>query len=590
MNIKSGLLLSCILLLFILVVPSASAKSKTGTEKWRARQIFSNNDPGIESALKNMTLSEKIGQMIIAQSEGQYNHDDDKAYQLLSRLVEQGKVGGIMFLKGDAFSTGMLGNHFQSIAPRPLLLSADMERGLAMRLDGATEFPPNMAVAATREPELAAEMAKAIAEEARTVGLHQNYAPTVDLNINPLNPVINTRSFGDNVPLAISMSNAVIDGLQSNGVIATVKHFPGHGDVTVDSHISLPVLQADRQRLEEYELKPFRAAIEHGVISVMTGHLAVPKLTGTMEPASVSRVIVTDLLRRELGFQGLIITDALNMKALYNGQNVPEISIKAVQAGNDLLLFSPDPELAHSSIVKAVEDGFISKEQIDASVRRILQVKAWLEIEKRKLVNLNRIKEDASPESHRELAKKIAARSITLVKDYNHYLPLKSAANAENMLNIILQDKPDSETAKRYIASLDQHYKVTHIRIDPNSDSLAYSNTADLARKASAVMITSYVQIHSGSGTLKLTEKQQQFIHSLYAIVPKEKPLLLVSLGTPYLINYFPEITTYLCTYSSNEASEEYAVQLLRGKLKPQGVLPISLQQIPSELKSITNH
>jgi beta-N-acetylhexosaminidase len=402
--------------------------------------------------------------------------------------------------------------------------------------------------------------------------------------------VINTRSFGDNVPLAISMSNAVIDGLQSNGVIATVKHFPGHGDVTVDSHISLPVLQADRQRLEEYELKPFRAAIEHGVISVMTGHLAVPKLTGTMEPASVSRVIVTDLLRRELGFQGLIITDALNMKALYNGQNVPEISIKAVQAGNDLLLFSPDPELAHSSIVKAVEDGFISKEQIDASVRRILQVKAWLEIEKRKLVNLNRIKEDASPESHRELAKKIAARSITLVKDYNHYLPLKSAANAENMLNIILQDKPDSETAKRYIASLDQHYKVTHIRIDPNSDSLAYSNTADLARKASAVMITSYVQIHSGSGTLKLTEKQQQFIHSLYAIVPKEKPLLLVSLGTPYLINYFPEITTYLCTYSSNEASEEYAVQLLRGKLKPQGVLPISLQQIPSELKSITNH
>lgn len=592
MNIKSAHLLPCffILLLLILIAPSASARSKPGNEKWRARQIFSNNDPGIESTLQGMTLSEKVGQMLIAQSEGQYNRTDDKAYQMLSRLVEQGKVGGIMFLKGDVFSTGMLANHFQSIAPRPLLLSADMERGLAMRLDGATEFPPNMAVAATRDPRLAGEMAKAIAQEAKAVGLHQNYGPTVDLNINPLNPVINTRSFGDNVPLAISMSNAIIDGLQSNGIIATVKHFPGHGDVSVDSHISLPVLQADRQRLEAYELKPFRSAIEHGVISVMTGHLAVPKLTGTMEPASVSRMIVTDMLRRDLGFQGLIITDALNMKALYNGQNVPEISIKAVQAGNDLLLFSPDPELAHSSIVKAVEEGAISREQIDASVRRILQVKAWLELDKRKLVNLNRIKEDASPESHRDLAKKIAARSITLVKDEKHCLPLKSAAKAENMLDIILLDKPDSETAKGYITSLDQNYKVTHIRIDPQSDSLAYMKTTDLAMKAPVVMITSYVQIRSGSGTLKLTEKQQQFIHTLAAMVPKEKPLLLVSLGTPYLINYFPEITTYICTYSSNAASEEYAVQLLRGKLEPRGVLPISLQGTSSELKSITIH
>jgi len=525
-----------------------------------------------------MTLSEKVGEMLIAQIEAHYSGSDDKEYQLLSRLVEEGKIGGIMFLKGDAFSAAMLANHFQSIAPRPLLMSSDMERGVAMRLSGATEFPPNMAVAATGDPRLAEEMAKAIAVEGHLLGIHQNYAPTVDLNINPLNPIINTRSFGDNVSLTISMSNAIIKGLQSNGMIATAKHFPGHGDVVIDSHVSLPVLQLDRQQLDAYELKPFRAAIEQGVISVMVGHIAVPKLTGTMEPASISKVIVTDLLRKELGFQGLIITDALNMKALYDGQNVPEVSVKAVQAGNDLLLFSPDPELAHSSIVKAVEEGLIAEEQINASVRRILQVKQWLGVENKRLVDLNRIEGNISPEVHRALARQIAGRAVTLVSDTNHSLPLKREVASGSLLNIILQDKANPETGKGYIEKLNRTYSANHIRIDPGTDSLGYANAADLAGRASAVLVTSYVKALSGSGTLKLTERQQQFIHSLAGMVQKEKPLIFVSLGTPYIINSFPEITTGLCTYSSSDTSEEMAVEAVRGELQPRGVLPVSLK------------
>ena len=437
-----------------------------------------------------------------------------------------------------------------------------------------------MALAATLDSRLAGKMAQAIAKEAKVVGLQQDYGPTLDLNINPLNPIINTRSFGDNLPLTIEMSHAVIEGLQSNGIIATAKHFPGHGDVSVDSHISLPVLKADRQQLEDYELKPFKAAIEQGVISVMIGHLAVPKLTGTMEPASISKIIVTDLLRHELGFQGLIITDALNMKALYNGQNVPDVSIKAVQAGNDLLLFSPDPELAHRSIVQAVEKGLIPIEQIDASVRRILQAKQWLDIERHKLVDLNRVQENASPESHRDLAKKIAEASVTLVKDDNHYMPLKRVSSG-NLLNIILQDKTNLEVGKGYIKNIDNYYTADHIRIDPGADSLRYANAAEMAMKAPAVIVTSYVQALSGSGTLKLTAKQQEFVHSLATMMPKEKPLIFISLGTPYLINYFPELTTYLCTYSSKEESEEYAVKALKGKLKPRGILPVSLQGNP---------
>ena len=567
--------------IFLLLMPTAligSGPSQQGTETWAAQQIFSIKDPFIEETLHHMTLSEKVGQMLIAESEGHYNIYDDKAYKLLNRLVIEGKVGGIMFLKGDTFSASMLANHFQSLAPRPLLMSADMERGLAMRLSGATEFAPNMAIAAAKDTKLAYKMAQAIAKEAKVVGLHQNYSPTLDLNINPLNPIINTRSFGDNVPLTIELSHAIIEGLQSNGIIATAKHFPGHGDVTVDSHISLPVLKADRKQLDEYELKPFKAAIEQGVICVMTGHLAVPKLTGTMVPASISKRIVTDLLRKELGFQGLIITDALNMKALYNGQNVPDVSVKAVLAGNDLLLFSPDPELAHCSIVKAVEKGIISIEQIDTSVRRILLAKKWLDIEHHKFTDLNRVKTDASPDDHRDLAKNIASASITLVKDDKHYMPLKKVSSSGNLLNIILQDKTDPEVGRGYIKNIDKYYTADHIRIDPGTDSLRYAIAAEMAMKAPAVIVTSYVQALSGSGTLKLTERQQKFVHSLANMMPKEKPLIFISLGTPYMINYFPEITTYLCAYSSNEVSEEYAVQALKGKLKPQGILPISLQ------------
>jgi beta-N-acetylhexosaminidase len=568
------------ILLFIPAPLIGSTPIKPGSEPWAAQQIFNVTDTRIEETLKSLSLSQKVGQMIIAESDGHYNSDDDSAYRLLDKLVKEEKIGGIMFLKGGAFSAAMLANHFQSLAPRPLLMSADMERGLAMRLSGATEFPPNMALAATLDSRFAAKMAQAIAKEAKVVGLQQDYGPTLDLNINPLNPIINTRSFGDNVALTIEMSHAVIEGLQSNGIIATAKHFPGHGDVSVDSHISLPVLRADRQQLEDYELKPFKAAIEQGVISVMIGHLAVPKLTGTMEPASISKIIVTDLLRHELGFQGLIITDALNMKALYNGQNVPDVSIKAVQAGNDLLLFSPDPELTHRSIVQAVEKGLVPIEQIDASVRRILQAKQWLDIEHHKLVDLNRVQENASPESHRDLAKEIAEASVTLVKDDNHFMPLRRVSSG-NLLNIILQDKTNLEVGKGYIKNIDNYYTADHIRIDPGADSLRYANATEMAMKAPAVIVTSYVQALSGSGTLKLTEKQQEFVHSLATMMPKEKPLIFISLGTPYLINYFPELTTYLCTYSSKEESEEYAVKALKGKLKPRGVLPVSLQGNP---------
>ncbi|MCF8215764.1 MAG: glycoside hydrolase family 3 protein [Chlorobium sp.] len=574
----SAALLSIILIVATAVAAMpAHAKTQVSAKKWQAHYIFSHKDSGIEKELGRMTLEEKVGQMIIAQTESRFNSVGTSSHRQLQRLVSEGKVGGIMFMKGEAFSAAMMANGFQAIAPRPLLMSADMERGLAMRLAGATEFPPNMALAATTDPQLAFSMAKAIASEARSAGIHQSYSPNVDLNSNPANPVINTRSFGDNVELAISMSNAMIEGLQKNGIVATAKHFPGHGNVTVDSHLALPVLGASRHRLFDYELKPFKAAIDHGIISIMTGHLAVPGLTGTMEPASISRAIVTGLLRNELGFKGLIITDALNMKALYNGSNVGDISVKAVKAGNDLLLFSPDPEQTHSVIVDAVRKNDIPKEQIDASVRRILLVKKWLDLKKNTLVDLNQIQHNISPESHRNLAAEIASRSMTIVKEDPRHLPIRNNGNGGGLLNIILQDKNNPETGRNYAERLSRAFPGTTMRIHPQTDANELAATAAAAANADATIISSYVQVFSGSGTLKLTDKQQRFIHTLSRSLPSEKPLIFISFGTPYLIGAFPYIRTAVCTYSSNIASEDAVLLLLNGKLRAGGKLPVSL-------------
>ncbi len=542
-----------------------------------AQSVYSKQDRWVDETLGKMTLSEKVGQMIVASIEGQYKGNYEREYLLLTRLAEQGKIGGVMFLKGDVFGAGMLANHFQSVSHVPLLISADMERGLAMRLEGATEFSPGMALAATGDQELARSMARVVAREARAVGISQDYAPSVDLNINPANPVINTRSFGDRIPLAITMSSAIIDGLQSNGVAATAKHFPGHGDVTVDSHLALPVLEADRQRLDDYELKPFRAAIAQGVMSVMVGHLAVPKLTGTLEPASLSKSIVTGLLREELGFNGLIVTDALNMKALTNGATLAEISVRSVQAGNDILLFPPDPELAHDAVTAAVENGSIPQSRIDASVRRILQLKLWLGLDRRKMIDLTRMQQQVGQPEGRQLAGKIAESAITLIRDREHFLPLRTPMDGP-VLDISLQDKPGEEHARTFAEKLGRNHAVIHIRLDPTSRDKAFLDAAGMASGASAVILTTEIQSVSGSGPGKLSARQIEFVRSLPSKL-NGTPLVLVSFGTPYLLDQFPEIGTALCAYSASEHAENSVVRVLNGEIAPTGKLPVTLRE-----------
>jgi beta-N-acetylhexosaminidase len=548
---------------------------------WRAEEIFTEPDTLMLQELKEMPLSIKIGQMLIADCPGGFETDNSPQQEKLESLVRKGKIGGVMFLKGGMFKTAMLANHLQSIAPRPLLLSSDMENGAAMRLQGATEFPPAMAVAAAGRPRLAKAMGAAIAAEAKAVGIRQNYAPVGDLNSNPLNPVINTRSFSDNPETTSSMTGAYIEGLQKGGLIATIKHFPGHGNVHVDSHLALPVISAQKAHLEQYELEPFRAAILHGVMSVMVGHLAVPAITGTMEPATLSPKIITELLRNQLGFRGLVVTDALNMKALYNGSNIPSISVQAVLAGNDLLLFSPDPELTHSSLLEAVNNGTISEERINRSVARILQAKRWLKLRNNLLINLNRVAALSSPPSHRELASELSKRSITLTANAGN-IPLKIPSSA-TVLHLILSSTNRANPAAACTKEIDRHWQhATHIQLSPATDPNTYLQAQEMAEDAAAIIISSTIPRLPSPGSPCRTTSQQKFIHQLTEKHQGAKPVIFIALGTPYILNLFPEIKNSICTFSGGNASEKNAILVLAGKLKAEGKTPIKL--------SITNN
>jgi len=572
-------------LLFASMLQPDQATAKTTTvapytpEETDIKQLFNLELPWVEQTLQGMSIRQKVGQMIVAKVYARYTGDNDPEYRLISRLATEGKIGGIMFLKGDLESAARLANRFQTLSAVPLLVSADMERGLAMRLDGATEFPAAMAVSAAGDPELARSMGEIIAREARAVGIQQNYAPTVDLNINPANPVINTRSFGDRIPLVNTMSAAFIDGMQSNGLIATAKHFPGHGDVTVDSHLALPVLEGDRKRLERYELQPFRSAISQGVMSVMVGHLAVPKLTGSLEPASLSRKIVTGLLRNDLGFNGLIVTDALNMKALQSGGLTPEqVAVKAVEAGNDILLYPEDPERTFEAVCAAVESGKISERRIDQSVRRILLVKHWVGLDRQKLVDPSRLHELIGTSQSAKIAERLAEKSLTLVRDRDRMLPL-SLPDSARVVNIMLNDRAGETFGSSFAKRLGNEYAVSSIRLTPASGAKTFREASMLLSKADAVVLTTGIQAWSSATSSKLTELQRDFVRSLPAILPQGTPIIFVSFGTPYIFTAFPEIGTALCAYSSNDYSEAAVIKTLKGELVPSGKLPVSLER-----------
>ena len=529
-----------------------------------------------DKLLADMTLREKIGQMIISSTQGENYQESSAEYRRLKKLCRDSKVGGFIFFKGTSSGYASLSNKLQSLSETPLLISADFERGTGMRVTDGTLFPNNMAVGAANNYELAYKMGFCIANESRALGVQQNYAPVCDVNNNPDNPIINVRSFGEDPALVSKMSEAVIKGLQDGNVIATAKHFPGHGDTKIDSHNDLPVLNFSMDRLNKIELVPFKNAIQNNVKSVMIAHLSFPELENKPNvPASLSENIVQDLLINQLGFKGLVVTDALNMKGITKYFSTSEVALMCVKAGIDLILMPIDEEETINAIESAVKNGKISEERINRSVKKILAAKEWLGLFDNRYVNESEVSKKVNTQESNALAQQIADESITLVKDNRNILPLKSKNGKTLLINL---SDGNSNINAGYFS---EQMKYTNANTDEvNYFSEISSNELNgLISKADqydVVIAAIYAKVRYGTGKISMLPSQVQLLNSLNSTGNK---LIVISFGNPYLLKEFPEINNYICAYGDADVSVKAAIKAIYGDITFKGKLPVSIDE-----------
>jgi beta-glucosidase-like glycosyl hydrolase/CubicO group peptidase (beta-lactamase class C family) len=523
-----------------------------------------------------MSLEEKVGQMIFARSDGNFIHENDPDLKELVSLVEEGRIGGVVFFKGEPFSTAAIANHLQDKARLPLLMASDYEWGAAFRVDGSTRFPTAMALGSGGRIEDVHFQAEVTAREARALGIHLALAPVVDLNVNPSNSVINYRSFGEDPEHVGRLAAAFIQAAQEDGLLTTVKHFPGHGPTEVDSHLSLPVVRLDRKRLEEVELAPFRAAVAADVAAVMTAHIAVPALDGRDDrPATFSREILEGLLREEMGFEGLIASDALDMGGAREKWWSGEVAVSAVNAGVDLLLVPPDPRLAWDSVVRAVERGDISVERIDRSVLRILETKARLNLHRERVVDLRDVPRRVGDPRYEEKVQGIADRSITLVGHRPPLLPLHAETPPRVLLiNYVLDDDISVDPSVLVEELEARTEQLSTIRLTPTTVASRIRYLERLAESSDVALLASYTRTRS---TLGRGEVALELIGALRNLVAKGVNVILVSLGNPYVLTELPEARALIAAYDYSAFSQRAVARALFGEISVGGRLPVSL-------------
>ncbi|UWE04751.1 beta-N-acetylhexosaminidase [Laceyella sacchari] len=523
--------------------------------------------------LARMTLEEKVGQMIMA---GFYG---EKPTEEARKLIQQGHVGSMILFSytgnvKEPLQTARLTNSLQAMAQKtrlglPLLIATDQEGGVVARLTtGATELPGNMALGATRIPSLARQAAEITAKELKAIGIQMNLAPNVDVNVNPANPVIGVRSYGEDPKLVAELGAEQIKGLQKNGVIATAKHFPGHGDTHVDSHLGLPVIDKSRQELEQVELVPFKRAIAAGVDAIMTAHIHVPALDPTPDlPATLSEPILTGLLRNKLGYDGLIITDSMAMAGVagYFG-GVSQAAIKAVQAGADIILLTPELDTeeqldVHKAIVQAVKRGELSEKRINQSVLRILRAKWKVGVFTDRYVPLHQVSKKVGIRKHHSRALAMAQQAITLVKNDDNLLPLH--LDKGQKVGII---SPYSllEYVQKYHAEAEELYLN---QVNPSDDMIQAA--VAMARDKDVLLVGTY--------SANLYPQQAKLVQALQAL---QKPLIVVGLRNPYDIKEFPEVNAYLNAYGFRKVSLQAAVDTVFGANQPQGKLPVTIPDL----------
>jgi beta-N-acetylhexosaminidase len=533
----------------------------------------------VEATLSGLTIEERLGQLLMPDLTGTLIHEESEQYTRLLHQIERLGVGGFIVYNGDAFTTAALANRLQRRARMPLLFGSDFEGGVGMQLRGGTRLPRAMALAASAEPESAAEAARITAREGRAVGIHVNFYPVLDVNNNPANPIINTRAFSDDPETVARFGAAFIRAAQDEGHIATAKHFPGHGDTALDSHILLPTLDASRERLEQVELAPFRDAVRRGVRALMTAHIAVPALdpdATEARPATLSPALVEAILRREFGFDGLIFTDALSMGAIVDRYGPGEAAVLAVLAGCDVLLYPADAEAAHAALCAAVGSGRITRERVDESARRILRAKAWCGLAREREVSLDAVWKVLGSPAHTATARELFERAVTLIRDPRGLLPLDER---KRVVAIILKDSvPVWAHVLREPAGLPFSREVAARFRAPVIESsaeaadieqiLAATEGCDVALVAVCARVAAY------KGSVSLAHAHAEVLQALDAA---GVPTIVSVFGNPYVLPRVPERATTLLTFESAVESEEAAVRVIAGLIPARGRSPVHL-------------
>jgi beta-N-acetylhexosaminidase len=553
-----------------------------------------------ERTLRRLSLEEKLGQMFLIWARAEFLNVDDPEYRRLVHDLTTYHIGAVgltvraegpFVFRNQPYEAAMLLNRLQREATLPLLVAADFERGLSMRLNGVTVLPHAMAFAAAGREEYAEAMGRISAQEARAVGVHWNFFPVADVNSNPANPIINTRSFGEDPQQVSELTAAYIRAARRHGLLTTAKHFPGHGDTDTDSHIAMARVSGDRARLDAVELPPFRAAIAAGVDAVMTAHVTVPALDPGPAVASVSAPVIEGLLRREMGFDGLVVTDAMDMAALtqlFPGsrrESAARAAVAAVQAGNDMVLIPADLEGAYTGLLEAVRRGEISEERIDRSVRRILRAKASVGLHRARLTDVDALERIVAHPENAALAQQMADDALTLVRDNGKVLPLRPGGR---LVAVLFTDHVRAESGRALERALRQRAPgATIIYVDPRLTAALTPEVLAAIEPAEAVVAAIYVVPSAGRGilvngelvnTVSLPEPQAALLRLMLERAAAKTAV--VALGSPYVGSDFPQLQNYLCTFSNVTTSETSAVKALFGEIPLRGRLPVTVPNL----------
>jgi beta-N-acetylhexosaminidase len=576
-------------------------------------------DKWAQKTLKKLSLEEKVGQMFMVRLiMPQFVNIRNPEYLKWLDQIERYHLGSVLLTvpadgpslsKSEPYEAAMLINQLQRAAKTPLLVAADYERGLSMRLNGTTVFPHSMAFGAAGKPELAEQFGRILAQESRAIGVEWNLMPIADVNSNPVNPVINTRSFGEDPTQVGALVSAYIRGARSTGLLTAAKHFPGHGDTATDSHLGVAAVNRSREQIEQIDLPPFRAAIEAGSDAVMVAHVTAPVLEpNSARVATNSSAIVTGILKQQLGFKGLVITDAMDMGGLTSvypeggAAAARHAALDTVKAGNDMLLLFSDLDGAYTGLVDAVRKGEISEERIDESVLKILRAKASVGLNHASQVDINTLSSMISSPENLAFAQQVADSAITLVRDNGRMLPLQRQGQSttapaygaiqkegSKLLCIIFTDDVRSDNGRQLVRDL--HARMPEARVifvDPRIASGSTPEIQSALNAAENIIAAIYLvpapgrAVRTQGGLAVNTISMPDSTAALLQSILKAKPekTVVVSFGSPYLPADFPEIQNYVCAYSNAFTSEIAAVKALFGEIPYRGRLPVTIPGI----------